>query len=283
MLCRWLTAALLLCGFALGQQLATTEVFGVSYVSVADLARGLGTGATSIGSSTVVRTGFGILTVFAGEQDFLWQDSAGSGTTELRLNAPVLELAGEVWAPLSMLEQLGGTVSGIVVIMPDRTRLLLADATAEPPTLPQEPAAIAPPRAAGSATVELANGVRALRLQAQGQSMLLVDLGLLALAYPERRPELDSFNAELGGYRPLYFVLGASTPGPANLEFRLSQAGMNATLGPDDGVVILQGDPARVGPAAALSGVLLLPPTTNLRLPLQVQWLQQTGALVFRR
>src|SRR5690554_3754679 len=142
MLCRWFTAVLLLFGFALGQQLATTQVFGVSYVNVADLARGLGTSATRLGTSTVVRTGFGILTVFAGEQEFLWQETAGSETTELRLSAPVLDLSGELWAPLSLLEQLGGTVSGIVVIMPDRTRLLLAAAPAEPAAAAPEPATI---------------------------------------------------------------------------------------------------------------------------------------------
>ena len=197
----------------------------------------------------------------------------------------MVELAGELWAPLSLIGQLGGTVSGIVVIMPDRSRLLLNDGpVSQPAPAAADPApahVVRVPQANG--TVPLANGVQALRLHALGQSVLLADLGLLALAYPDQRVAFDSFNAGLSGYRPLYFVLSAGVAGPAHLEFNLDQGSLSTRLAPEDGVVILQGDPREVGPGQPLSGILLLPLATNLRAPLQVQWLDQTMSMVFRR
>lgn len=273
-----LPALFLLLNSALGQQLGSTELFGVPYVSVQDLARGLGTEATRVGQSVVIRSGSGILTLFVGQQDYLWLPAGMADTRERRMAAPTVEDDSRLWVPLTLVEDLGGSVSGIVVILPDRTRLLLTEAAGVEVEGPRVPVA---PMAAEQ--VELDNGVLALRLQHQGQSVLLVDAGLLALALPEQRAGIDEFNAGITGYRPLYFVLSSSAETAASLEFTFRQGDSAVVLGPDDGLVVLRGDPASVAPGRPLSGVLLLPVTTNLRVPLQVEWQDRTASMVFRR
>lgn len=279
---RKLSVLLFLClSSALAQQVAGLELFGVRHFSVNDLARGLNTAATRIGNSVVVRTDFGILTLWTGEREYLWLPAGEQEPAQRRLSAPVTEAGGELWAPLDLLHDLGASISGVVLVLPDRTRLVLAgEAAQEPvPVLGERPAAAA----GDSQVIELANGVLALRMTAGGQSLLLVDLGLLGLAYPERRSDFDSFNAGLEGQRPLYFVLSASEPGLADLSFLIRQPGVNSRLDPADGVVIVQGEPSALGPGSSLSGVLLLPAATNLRGNLQVQWQQVTADMIFRR
>ena len=277
---RSLSVLIILClGSAAAQQVASLELYGVRHFSVGDLARGLDTVATRTGSSVVVRTGFGILTLWTAERDYLWLPTGEAVPVEGRLSVPVTEAGGELWAPLQLLTDVGANISGVVLILPDRTRLVLSGEPAALPALTGPPAA-----AAGSSQViDLDNGVRALRMTAGGQSVLLVDLGLLGLAYPGQRNDFDSFNAGLDGQRPLYFVLSASEPGPAELSFGIRQSGISSRLDPADGVVIVQGDAATLGPGSSLSGVLLLPAATNLRGTVQVEWQQLTTDMIFRR
>lgn len=267
------------------QQLRRTSVYGLDYVSVTDLARGLGTAATRLGSSVTVRTGFGILTLFEGEAGFLWRAEGSSEPRELRLSAQTVAGADGLWVPLELLQVIGATVSGVVVIMPDRTRLVLESSAALPAAPEQLPAGAAPalPAAGSSGAIELGAGVRALRFVEGDQSVLLADLGLFGLLQPGRRASFDAFMQELSGYRPLYFVLSASSEGSYSLEFTFVQDSRVTRLGPDDGVVLLQGSGEAVTPGDPVSGIVLLPETTNLRRPLQVQWQQQTASMVFRR
>lgn len=278
---RRLAALIILClGSVSAQQVAGLELQGVPHFSLNDLAGGLGTVATRIGSSVVVRTDFGILTAWVGERDWLWLPAGEAEPVERRLGVPVTEAGGDLWAPLQLLQDLGATVSGVVLIMPDRTRLLLTDGPAPPQQPASAPAPVVP---GGSQVIELANGVRALRLTAGGQSVLLVDLGLLGLAYPGRRDDFDSFNASIEGHRPLYFVLSSDQAAAADLSFGIRQSGVNRRLDPADGVVIVQGDAGTVEPGKPLSGVLLLPAATNLRGMVQVEWQQLTADMIFRR
>lgn len=279
---RRLSVLLILClGCAFAQQVAETELYGVRHFSVHDLARGLDTAATRIGSSVTVRTGFGIITLWAGERDWLWLPAGESEPHELRLSVPVTEAGGELWAPQELLVEIGASVSGVVLVLPDRTRLLLASET--PGAATPVPALPPPGATARSQIIDLDNGVKALRMTAGEQSVLLVDLGLLGLAYPGLRSDLDAFNAGLDGRRPLYFVLSASEPAEADLSFGVRQSGVNSRLDPMDGVVIVQGDAAAVAPGSSVSGVLLLPAATNLRGTVQVEWQQLTADMIFRR
>ena len=269
-----IAAVMLLCGAAMAQTLDVLTRFGIDYVNADQLAQGLGTVATRLGSSAVIRSGSGILTVFEGEQNYLWQAAGQTGIREGMLAAPTFESDGGLWLPVSLIAELGGTVSGVVVVMPDRTRLLLG---------PGAEGAAQSPATAGVELVPLGGGVEALRLQAGGQSLLLVDLGLLSLAQPAERSRLDGFNAGIDGYRPLYFVLAASEATEPALELTVSQSGVTTRLNRDSGLVLLAGDPASVAPGSPLSGVALLPATTNLFLPLLVQWQEQNAETVFRR
>lgn len=275
---------LLALGSSAAQQVAASEFLGVRHFSVTDFARGLGTSATGFGNSVVVRTDFGILTLFTGERDYLWLPEGGTEPREYRAAVPVTEAAGHVWATMEILDTMGATVSGVVVVLPDRSRLVL---TGNLPAGGAAAASLPPfqraPADSGSEVIELANGVRALRMTQGEYSLLLVDLGLLGLAFPEQRGELDAISAGLAGRRPLYFVLSADSPAPAVLSFSVLQPGMNARLEPPDSVVIVQGSQLELAPGSPVSGVVLLPAATNLRGPLRVEWQQVTAEMIFRR
>lgn len=279
-------AFLLLLGGGAARQLARLNMLSGEYVSVDDLARNLGTVATRLGSSVVLRTGFGILTLFEAEADYLWLPDGASEPEERRLSLPPVHRGETLWAPLELLPALGATISGVVVIMPDRTRLVLTEpgelppATATPQEAPNLPA-VRPASTGGP--VELGSGVMGLRLSTDDQSVLITDLGLLSLIQPERRHSFDAFMQELNGYRPLYFVITAAAEGSASMDFRVRQGSSERALRVGDGVVLLQGDPDNVAPGQPVSGVLLLPETVNLRAAVQVQWQQQSSGMIFRR
>lgn len=255
---------------------------GEPYLSVHDFGTALGAPPTELGPSVVLRTDFGTLTLFHGSSDYVWSSGLEAGPREGQLPAPVREDGGELWAPLGLVPALGGSISGRVVIMPDRSRLLLADAqtgAAAPPLLTED----TPGPPARHAVVELANGVQALQLHGDSGSLLLVDAGLLALAFPDLRRELDVFNADAHGFRPLYFVFAAheETAFPAAVTFR--QEGLTETAEFSAETVVLQGDAAAVEPGGPLSGVLLLPVTADLRRPLRVQWQEVDSEFRFRK
>src|SRR5690554_749106 len=115
---------LMLLSLTSAQGVQVREFAGVTHVSLQDVATVLGEAATRVGDSVTLRTPFGVLTLFSGSQDGFWRAAAGGAEVELRLALPLREDRGALWAPLSLLTQLGGTVSGRVVVLPDRTRLL---------------------------------------------------------------------------------------------------------------------------------------------------------------
>lgn len=276
---RLLTVTLLLLSFTTGlaQQVASQTRLGLTFFSLSQLATGLQSELTVLGNSAVLRTGFGIMTVWLDEAEYMWRPAGAAEPVEGRLGAPTVNEAGEVWAPLELITVMGGTVSGVVVVMPDRSRLVLGAA-------PADEAPVWQPAAASQGEVlSLADGVQALRLTASDQSVMLVDLGLLALAQPGQRAQLDAFNAGLEGFRPVFFTLSSSVPAEPVLNFSFSQSGVATTLTPPHGLVVLAGDEQAVAPGQPLSGVLLLPEATNLREALQVEWNQLKAQMVFRR
>ena len=278
---RWLLLLILLTAAAASaRQVGTTEFAGVTYMNLADFGAALGSTLRRVGPSVVVRSGSGVLTVFSGSSDYVWQAAGSSGPEEARLSVPVREEAGELWAPLELVEAVGGSVSGIVAVMPDRTRLLLEESPG-----PGRPAAAPVPQAAGgqSLTVQLANGVRALQLRTEHGSLLLVDAGLLGLAFPEQRQAFDGFNTGAHGFRPLYFVFTAETETEFAGPVRFRQRGLQETAAFEGDIAVLEGDAATVSPGSPLSGLLLLPVTADLRRPLQVEWAGMSTEFSFRR
>lgn len=264
----------------MAQQLARTSFHAADYFSLDDLARNLGTVTGQLGGSTVLRTGFGILTLFTDTGEWLWSAEGSAGSAEGRLALPPVQSGGTLWVPLELLDILGATVSGVVVVLPDRTRLLLTE-PAQPGAVAAPPPASAP--LAASELIELGNGVNALRLNHGSQSLLITDLGLLSLVQPAERSSFDQFMQELSGYRPLYFVLSAATAGTYSAEFTVRQGSLERELSSGAGVVLLRGDTETVAPGRPVSGLILLPETTNLRAPLQVQWQHLSAAMIFRR
>lgn len=270
-------AAFLACAAASARQVSTTVLAGVPYLKVSEFAGALGTVPTVLGPSVVLRTGFGVATLFTGSSDYLWLPGGANEPFEGSLPVPVREQDGELWAPLELVDALGGSVSGVVAIMPDRSRLLLSEL--QPPAV----AAVTPAAPAGSRSVELGHGVRALQLSVPGRSLLLADAGLLGLALPEQRAALDEFNKAAHGSRPLYFVFAADAESAFDASVRFSQEGLEETASFEGELVVLAGDPAAVGPDSPLSGLLLLPVTADLRRPLRVEWLEAGALFSFRR
>lgn len=311
---RVLAALLILAtgGTALAQGVATRMLAGHLHVSLDDIGARLGQAVTAFGSSLTVRSGFGNLTLWLDSREALWLPQGAVEPEILELPFPVHEAGDTLWAPVEVLTLMEATISGQVVIMPDRTRLVLAlpaaaaDIRANPEPPDSSPGATAPPAdglsgdagaqpGAGSGPglpgaglrdwepVRLENSVPGLRLYSGSQSLLLLDMGLLGLAFPESRAQFDAFLAQAGTERPLYFVLTSSEHGPWDARFEFSQDGLNTVAEPPYDVVLLEGDLESVGPGATVSGVILLPSATNLRQPLQVEWQQVTAQIVFRR
>lgn len=278
---RLYTVLLLLLAFASGQaqHVASQSRLGLTFFSLTQLATGLQSELTVLGNSAVLRSSFGILTVWLDDAEYMWRPAGAAEPAEGRLTAPTFSEDGEVWAPLELIQVMGGTVSGVVVVMPDRSRLVLGNGPEPEP----DPSAWQPLPAGHGEVLSLAEGVQALRLTAADQSVLLVDLGLLALAQPDQRAQLDAFNAGLEGFRPVFFTISSTVSSEPVLSFTFSQPGVAATLTAPHGLVILSGDGHGVAPGAPLSGVLLLPEATNLREALQVEWNQLKAQMVFRR
>ncbi len=266
---------LMLLSLTSAQGVQVREFAGVTHVSLQDVATVLGEAATRVGDSVTLRTPFGVLTLFSGSQDGFWRAAAGGAEVELRLALPLREDRGVLWAPLSLLTQLGGTVSGRVVVLPDRTRLLLEEA-ATPGFIPV-PAL--PGAAVRSENVELGNGVQGIRLFSGNQSLLLVDLGLLSLALPGQRAEFDSIMLGLQGERPLYFVLTSREDAPLDPELSLSQSGVTVR----SEMLAANGSFDSVGPESPVTGIVLLPERFNPRAQLTVQWQGVSATAVLRR
>lgn len=240
------------------------------------LARHLGEFPTADAGAVTVRTRAGVLTLFEGSADLLWQPR-GAPLEQRSLAAPLVRDGDEWWVGADVLPLLGARLLDGAIRLPDGTSLTLAYPDA-------------PPVAEGE-LVDLGNAVPGLRLylpggagvRAEAVSLLLVDAGLLGLAFPDRRAELDRFIVEAGADRAFYFVVTAleESQWPPVFTFQQGEALIEARH--PFRVQVLAGDPERVAPDAPAAGVILLPPDFNPRLPIRVVWGGAAGEIVFRR
>ncbi len=260
-----------LAGFAVAQDISTREWLGVRLFSVTDLGRVLGEPLTTFGSSATLRAPDGVATLFIGSADLLWQPAGAGAAEDVRLSVPVREEDGHVWAALDLLELAGYQVTGPVATRPGSFRLLLG--------APGEQVELPGLRGAAWEEVDLGGSARGLRFTSGDLSVLLADPVVLGLAFPELREAFDSFTAETAGMRPLVFVLTSASDGPWTPRFTVA----GRVLAPPRGLVLLEGSLESVGPEHPVTGVLLLPPEVNLRLPQTVEWQQISTRFQFRR
>lgn len=279
-----LTLWLILAGGAVlsqTQNVAARDLAGVVYISVNDLADRLGYSLSGVVGSLTIRARAGVVVLFEDSPDILFKPSSSTEPLERSdqsLAAPVFKMEDTWFAPAELFELLGFEVSDKSVTAPQGRTFTL----------------VFPPPAINSLSessrlVELGNGVIGLSFYLPGDagpetiSVLVVDLGLLALALPAEQRSLDAAMTKFKEDKPLYFVATALTAATWQPNFTVAQGGRSAELRYPFGVNILAGDAATLQPEAPVSGLILLPGWVNLRQPLSLSWAGVTATVQFRR
>ena len=259
------------------QDAPALRLAGATYPSLTDVSRALGYSVSEAPNSLTVRAQDGVLTVFEDAPDVVWK-TPSSAEDELSLPAPVVRRDGVWYAPEELFTLFGARLSGETLVLPDGRLLGLRF----PPELPAA-------RGKDFETVALGNQVDALALYAGGSagadslSMMLVDVGLLGLAFPEIQGALDAFMGDLKSGRPLYFVVTAVGESPWETAVRFRQGGKTFEALYPDGLNVLEGEAGSAAPEEPVSGVLLLPDAFNLREPVTVEWMGAAATFRFRR
>lgn len=248
------------------------------FVAAADLARALGVPLVSGPEGLTLRSDTGILTVFADDPDALWQARGDATPLELAAFAPPQLVDGDWYLPEDLLEVLGVRLGHDgAALLPDGRRWPLRFAAP-------------PPLGDGSAELlELAPAVPALRLFADVEpgdhalSLLAVDLGMLALAFPEQRPAFDAQLRELAGDKALFLAVSSLVPTAFEPVIAVRQGGVEVLLRPPLELQLLEGDPGDVRPGAAVAAAAFLPAGFDLRSPLTVRFRGVSGTITLRR
>ncbi len=266
---------------ALAESLPALRLAGTTYVSLSEVARLLGLETSDGGQSFTVRAPGGVLVIFDGSPDILWQPAARGQLLagDLSLAAPVHRVEERWFVPLELLNLLEITVAGEVVTLPTGAAHTLA--------YPRDPwAAVG---GAQSEVVELGNSVMGLALYAPGAagqdslSLLLLDVALLSLAFPEQQPAIDSFIGGLTHGNPLFFIVASVVETPWETSLTFTQDGSSFAARYPFTLSVLEGEAGTVSPARPTSGVVLLPDWLNLRRPIAVSWGEARGVIQFRR
>lgn len=247
---------------------------------MSDLARLLSYSVTDSGNSVTLRTPEGVLVLFDDSPDLDWTpiDAVNTGATILSLPTPSFKEDGEWFAPTQVLDLLAASATSQTLTLPDGRELRL-----EIPATTQSQAA------RNSSLVDLGNGVMGLsfyKASPDGRdtlSLLLLDAGLMPLAFPEQRTQLDTVLTQLQEGKPLYFIVTSLADSSWDNRFRIEQDGRALEYSYPTGVSLLEGDATRVTPESPVSGVLLLPDWINLRRPISVTWAGVTATVRYRR
>ena len=274
-----LVAVLLAVAVALAQEpiVHVRERGPLRFVAAPDLARALGAPLVSGPAGLTLRADTGILTLFAGAPDALWQGRGAAAPLELASFAPPL-LEDDVWyVPEDLLEVLGVRILADVALLPDGR------------SWPLRFAADAPLGDGSYEVLELAPAVPALRIYAdvepgdQALSLLAVDLGMLALAFPEQRAAFDAELRGLGGEKALFLAVSSLVPTAFEPVIAVRQGGVEVLLRPPLELQVLDGDPADVGPGSPVAAAAFIPAGFDLRQPLSVRFRGVSGSITLRR
>jgi hypothetical protein len=260
------------------QEISALKRSGATLISLTELSRYFRFQATENASSLTVRTPHGILTVFDGSPDVLWQPAGRLAPEDQSFLAPVVTEGGDWYAPEDLLQLFEIDLVDDVLELPGGGRLSLL--------LPQALTAVSGDR---FELIDLGHQVPALRYYASGSagpetvSLLLVDLGLLALAFPEQQQQLDAFMSDVDMDRPLYFVVTGIQEGEWETSFVFQQGDEALEVRYPFRVRLLEGEAGQVGPDRPVSGLILLPGEFNLRAPMRVTWSGVSAEVTFRR
>ncbi len=242
-----------------------------------DLARALGATTFAQDGALTLRLPTGVLTVFEGQPDALWQSARSSEPTSVWTALPVQVRDGRWFLPEDLLAVLRVAVEGDAVRLPDGSLRSLA--------FEREPTEAA----ATGQVVALGSAVEGLRLFAEGVageaavSLLAVDLGLVGLAFPDQQAALDAVLRDLGDDKALLLIVTAVAEAAWQPAVFVTQDGRETLLSAPFAVQVLDGDPENVTPEAPVVAVAFLPPDVDVRRPLTLRWAGASGTWTLRR
>jgi hypothetical protein len=268
----WLILLLLLSSLASAQGVSARRVAGTLYVSLSDVATRLGYSVSESAGSFTVRFDNTVLTVFANSPDITLNGE------ENTLSSPAFQEKNEWFAPDDSLSFLNVTLTGTSLSFPDGKMVTLE--------FPTSSTTFSSPR---SDSIELGNSVTGLAFYASGSageetvSVLMLDLGLMALAFPDQQKAFDAVSSKFTQGKPIYFIVTALADSPWQSSFTIEQQGRVLQYQAGSSLSLLEGDPNTVTPNTPVSGVLVLPDWVNLRQPVRVTWLGITASVQFRR
>jgi hypothetical protein len=251
-------------------QVSARKVAGITYVSVSDLVSILGFSLSESGESLTIRTPESVLILFDKSPDISFNGN------EDTLSAPVLK-QDEWFAPDDVVSFLGLNSPGNLIELPDGRILGL-----EFPT-------VATITSSRSEIVDLGNSVEGLAFYASGSagpetvSVLLMDVGLMSLAFPEQQKTFDELSQKFTSGKPIYVVVTALAEANWESVFTLEQQGRVLEYRVPDSLTLLEGNANTVGPNTPVSGIFLLPDWVNLREVITVTWSGITATMQFRR
>jgi len=272
------------------QQVAGIERFGAPYVEAHGLALQLGDVVTVMDGVLTWRGSEGVATFFLGTAEALTQRPGDGGPSEWALSAPVVVEGGSWYLPLDALQLLGVAVEeipaegarSITLHGPNGVSYRVAFLAPEPAGAAAAPPGVAAPDEGGWELDSLA-GVPVLRFFLAGQlSLLLLDLDLAPLAFPELTEVIDAAAAAAGSDHALLLVVAALVESEWQASISFAQDGKELEVRHPYRLRLHLGSEATVGPAAPAAGVVLLPSTFSLYRPMQVQWAGVRGTVTFR-
>lgn len=284
---------------------------GTVYVAVQPLALTLGVVATVNANSLTWRGQQGVVTFFADSPEALLQAASGGAPQEWSLSAPVRVLNQEWFVPLDGLQLLGLALPADLTSAPTalslpagrEVRLEYRANTMTGPSAAAEagtgasadlnsgadPNWSGEPRALSQAGWELADvgpALPALRFfDDGGVSLLLIDLVLVPLAFPELTKLVDAAAddaAAASGDQPLLLLVTALQPSRWEARLRFVQGERSLEVDDPYRLLLQLGSAEEVSPTAPAAGVVLLPPGFNLYRPLRVEWGGISAEVTFR-
>ncbi len=268
----WFILLLFFTSLAAAQTISARRVAGAVYISLSDVTTTLGYSVSESAGSFTIRFDNTVLTLFDQSPDITLNGE------EDTLSSPAFEEKNEWFAPDDALSFLGVTLNGSSLSFPNGQ-----SATLE---FPINPTTFSSAR---TATIDLGNSVTGIAFYASGSagnetvSVLMLDLKLLALAFPEQQKEFDAVASKFTKGKPIYFLVTALADSPWQSSFTLEQDGKVLQYQAPNSLSLLEGDPNTVTPSTPVSGVLVLPDWVNLRQSVTVTWSGITASVQFRR
>lgn len=269
--------------WAQNPSLGALSLGGQYYVELGEFATSLNYPYSTTSGSFTLRSPQGILIVYSNSPDIDWTPVGGNPQESSQsMSAPVIRKDAQWFVPSDVYALLGISI--------DSTGLRLSDGRLFSLRLPSINSL---PQSGGrSEVVELANSVSAISLYSSSLagtntiSLMLVDLSLLALAYPEQRSLIDNFignTSNASNHRLLFFVISALESISWQGDVVFSQGTRRFSAQHPQHISLLSGDSRQVSPDAPITGIILLPKSFDLRSNITILWKGSSANFQFSR